>query len=82
MLPIIGRGGPAQSGHHPGRRGPDAPLQPAGRARTPEQITGFFDGLDLVPPGVVSCSRWRPEPGPLPGGPAEVDEFSGVARKA
>ncbi|HEY3976377.1 MAG TPA: hypothetical protein VGM79_03820 [Streptosporangiaceae bacterium] len=35
-----------------------------------------------MPPGVVSCSRWRPEPGPLPGGPAEVDEFSGVARKA
>ena len=47
--------------------------------RTPGQITRFFDGLDLLPPGVVSCSLWRPSP---PGGqPAEVDEFCGVARK-
>jgi O-methyltransferase involved in polyketide biosynthesis len=28
--------------------------------RTPQQIAQFFDGLELVPPGVVSCSRWRP----------------------
>jgi hypothetical protein len=49
--------------------------------RTPEQIGRFFDGLDLVAPGVVSCSRWRPDPSTLGGQPAEVDEFSGVARK-
>ena len=55
---------------------------PSMTLRTPEQISGFFDGLDLVPPGVVSCSRWRPEPGELPGTPAEVDEFCGVARKS
>jgi O-methyltransferase involved in polyketide biosynthesis len=54
---------------------------PSMTLRTPEQISGFFDGLDLVPPGVVSCSRWRPEPGELHGTPAEVDEFCGVARK-
>jgi hypothetical protein len=49
--------------------------------RSPQQIARFFDGLDLLAPGVVSCSRWRP--GPSPGGeqPAEVDEFCGVARK-
>ena len=48
--------------------------------RSPEQVQGFFDGLELLPPGVVSCSRWRPEAvlsGELP---AEVDEFCGVAR--
>jgi hypothetical protein len=49
--------------------------------RTPEQITGFFDGLELLAPGVVSCSRWRPDPSPPDDQPAEVDEFSGVARK-
>jgi hypothetical protein len=49
--------------------------------RTPEQITGFFDGLDLLEPGVVSCSRWRPDLSPVGGQPAEVDEFCGLARK-
>jgi len=48
--------------------------------RTPEEIASFFDGLELVEPGVVSCPRWRP--GPTPFGPlAEVDAFGGVARK-
>jgi O-methyltransferase involved in polyketide biosynthesis len=47
--------------------------------RTPEQITRFFDGLDLLPPGVVSCSLWRPSPSG--GQPAPVDEFCGIARK-
>jgi O-methyltransferase involved in polyketide biosynthesis len=31
--------------------------------RSPEQVAGFFAGLDLVDPGVVPCSRWRPAPG-------------------
>jgi len=49
--------------------------------RSPEQISRFFDGLDLLEPGVVSCSRWRPAPSQVGGQPAEVDEFCGVARK-
>jgi hypothetical protein len=49
-------------------------------ARTPAQIAGFFDGLELVEPGVVSCSRWRPEHGPW-GEPAEVPQLCGVGRK-
>jgi O-methyltransferase involved in polyketide biosynthesis len=40
--------------------------KPSMTLRTPEQITRFFDGLDLLPPGVVSCSRWRPDPGDGP----------------
>jgi hypothetical protein len=48
-------------------------------ARSPEQIAAFFDGLQLVPPGVVSTPRWRPEPAdPLP---RELDVFCGVGRK-
>ena len=54
---------------------------PSMTLRTPQQITRFFDGLDLLPPGVVSCSRWRPDLTPEGGLPAEVDEFCGVARK-
>jgi S-adenosyl methyltransferase len=48
--------------------------------RSPEEIAGFFDGLDLQEPGVVSTPRWRPEPSPS-GLPAVLDGFCGVARK-
>jgi len=49
--------------------------------RTSSQITRFFDGLDLLEPGVVSCSRWRPDD--TPGGePDEVAMFGGVGRKS
>jgi len=54
---------------------------PSMTLRTPAQITRFFDGLDLLPPGVVSCSRWRPDLTLAGSQPAEVDEFCGVARK-
>ncbi|CAM5595234.1 SAM-dependent methyltransferase [Streptomyces aurantiogriseus] len=49
--------------------------------RTPADVARFFDGLDLLEPGVVSCSRWRPE---ATGGaePEEVAMFGGVARKS
>jgi O-methyltransferase involved in polyketide biosynthesis len=53
---------------------------PAMTLRSPQQIARFFDGLDLLEPGVVSCSRWRPD-SPPGGLPPEVDEFCGVARK-
>ncbi|WP_052850440.1 SAM-dependent methyltransferase [Streptomyces avicenniae] len=29
--------------------------------RSPEQITSFFDGLDLLDPGVVPMPEWRPD---------------------
>ncbi len=48
--------------------------------RSPQQITGFFDGLELLEPGVVSVSQWRPEPSPW-GEPPEVACAGGVARK-
>ena len=46
--------------------------------RTPEELASFFEGLELVEPGVVSCPLWRPGPGDST---AEVDVFGGVARK-
>ena len=48
--------------------------------RTPEEIASFFEGLELVEPGVVSCPRWRPDPAPGDP-PAELDAFGGVGRK-
>jgi len=48
--------------------------------RSPEQIAGFFDGLELVEPGVVELTRWRPEATPFPD-PGEVPGMCGVARK-
>ncbi|MFW6641257.1 SAM-dependent methyltransferase [Nocardiopsis algeriensis] len=48
--------------------------------RTPEEIAGFFDGLELLEPGVVSATRWRPEEG-ADEKIEEVDQYCGVARK-
>ncbi|MCT9934664.1 SAM-dependent methyltransferase [Planotetraspora sp. A-T 1434] len=48
--------------------------------RSPEQIARYFDGLELLDPGVVSVSRWRPEPSPW-GDPPLVACAGGVARK-
>ncbi len=45
--------------------------------RTPEEIAAFFDGLELLEPGVVSTSRWRPADPAAP----EVDATCGLARK-
>ncbi|WP_229869443.1 SAM-dependent methyltransferase [Streptomyces inusitatus] len=65
--------------------------------RTPRQVERYFDGLELLDPGVVSCSRWLPPCGldadsdsgigtgigvDADGGvPDEVAMFGGVARK-
>lgn len=45
-----------------------------------QQLTGFFDRLKLLEPGVVPCSLWRPDPHQL-GIPAVVDVLCGVGRK-
>ena len=49
--------------------------------RAPDQIARFFDGLDLVEPGVVETARWRPELAPIDAAPPPVDAICGVARK-
>jgi O-methyltransferase involved in polyketide biosynthesis len=50
------------------------------RLRTFEQIAGYFDGLEMVEPGVGPAVRWRPEPGYRPGAGAE-QATGGVGRK-
>ena len=50
--------------------------------RSPEQIAEFFDGLEVLEPGVVSTTRWRPNVAELGGSSArEVDQFCAVGRK-
>ncbi len=48
--------------------------------RTPEQIAGYYDGLELVAPGVVPIGDWRPDDAAI-GSPLDVDEMGGVGRK-
>ncbi|MDG9716006.1 SAM-dependent methyltransferase [Streptomyces sp. DH24] len=49
------------------------PITARGRA----DIASFLDGLDLVEPGLVSCSQWRPDTE----SPAVVPQFGAVAVK-
>jgi hypothetical protein len=48
--------------------------------RTPEQIAGFFAGLELLEPGIISTPHWRPDPDSHNDQP-ELDVFCGVGRK-
>jgi O-methyltransferase involved in polyketide biosynthesis len=50
--------------------------------RSRSQLAAFFERLELLEPGVVSCSRWRPPVSGLEGElPPEVYQFCAVGRK-
>ncbi|MEV0591735.1 SAM-dependent methyltransferase [Nonomuraea cavernae] len=49
--------------------------------RGPDQLSGYFDGLDLLPPGVVPVAHWDPEKPPA--SPVDLDRpgiLAGVGR--
>ncbi|MGH3264846.1 MAG: SAM-dependent methyltransferase, partial [Trebonia sp.] len=48
--------------------------------RTHAQVTGLFNGLPLVDPGVVQISYWRPDGAVLPANADRVWGYAGVAR--
>ena len=50
------------------------------RVRTRERIARYFDGLQLVEPGVVPITRWRPDHDPF-NPPQDIANVGGVARK-
>jgi SAM-dependent methyltransferase len=52
---------------------------PKATMRDRTAITHFFDGLDLLEPGVVQPQQWRPAPGAL--SPPLVTAWCGVAQK-
>ncbi|MEV8087035.1 SAM-dependent methyltransferase [Streptomyces nigra] len=45
-------------------------------ARSGEDIAAFFEGLELLEPGMVSCAQWRAD-----GSPAPVPQYGAVAVK-
>ena len=50
--------------------------------RRPDEMASFFDGLDLIEPGVVPCPRWRPDGRGRDGGPDHAGAaYCGVGRK-
>ncbi|NUP68996.1 MAG: SAM-dependent methyltransferase [Nonomuraea sp.] len=49
--------------------------------RTLEEVTSFFDGLELLEPGVVPLPRWRPTPETLYAD-REAVYYAGVGRKS
>ena len=50
------------------------------RLRSPAQIAAFFDGLELIEPGLVPCPRWRPDPDDADGA-RDMDEYCAFGRK-
>lgn len=52
---------------------------PKATMRDRAAVTRFFNGLELLEPGVVQPQQWRPEPGVL--SPPQVTAWCGVARK-
>jgi hypothetical protein len=59
----------------------NANATPPMRSRTRREIEDLFAGLELLEPGVVSCSLWRPGP-PDVGVHVPVNNFGGVGRKS
>jgi hypothetical protein len=49
--------------------------------RRPDQLASFFDGLDLIEPGVVPCPRWKPDALSAPDDAGSPPVYCGVARK-
>ena len=48
--------------------------------RSYAETLSFFDGMDVIPPGLVQCHRWRPAPGAV-GLDENVSAYGGIARK-
>jgi len=46
-----------------------------------DEIGGFFKGLHMLEPGLVSTTRWRPNVADIGRQPDEVDQFCAVAGK-
>ena len=53
-----------------------------GQVRSREEINRFFDGLELVPPGIVYLPYWQPDTPPNDSDPGGTLMLCGVGRKA
>jgi SAM-dependent methyltransferase len=71
----VGAGAPAQAAMEYKKSVPDATL------RSRAEVLRFFDGFDLIEPGLVQVPRWRPD-GPVPDGADKVWLVGAVGRKS
>jgi hypothetical protein len=58
----------------------NAGITPRFSPRPLAEVTRFFDGVELLEPGIVTVCDWRPEPDAPRLAPAEVTGYAGVAR--
>lgn len=49
-------------------------------ARSHSEVGAFFEGLELLPPGIVSVARWRPEETPDDAAPVSLYGVVGLKR--
>jgi hypothetical protein len=49
--------------------------------RGKDEFAGLFEGLELVEPGVVPASEWRPEPGSTVPPRSDINLWTATARK-
>lgn len=55
---------------------------PAYLVRPPELLRRYYDGLELVSPGLVSVTQWRPTLTVVGGGlPKPIAQYGGIGRK-
>jgi hypothetical protein len=59
----------------------DRLVQQDGAARSREQVAGFFEGMDLVQPGLVRVEEWRPKSGAGTSNTVKSALWGAVARK-
>ena len=65
----------------PPQRASDGPTLGGFYTRSKEEIAGFFDGMEIVPPGIVATPDWRPDSGSDPRtDPRDVHMYGAVGR--
>jgi hypothetical protein len=53
----------------------------AGRARTRAEVDKYFSGLEIIPPGLVEITTWRPDDIPPVEQTFDIIEYGGAGRK-
>jgi trans-aconitate methyltransferase len=55
--------------------------QSAGRPRTRAEVDQYFSGLEIIPPGLVEITAWRPDDIPPVNQTSDMIEYGGAGRK-
>jgi O-methyltransferase involved in polyketide biosynthesis len=53
----------------------------SGWARTYDEVEALLHGLEILPPGIVPCAEWRPDPTRFEQGARDLSIWGAVARK-